>query len=204
MSDRNPKKAWLGVIVGVVVVVASLLAGGTAAPQSAEPEEAVVPQVPILTAGGSVDRVAVLTETAANIYTPGGANPPPGTFVTLPGAVINTDVPPNSTRLFVVQFSAESACYSPGSVGGNFCQVRILIGGVEGNPVAGPDFAFDSTDLGDDTGASWESHAMQRSRRIGNTSAAFLPVQIVVQRTTTSTGTTLRLDDWHLTMFRVL
>jgi hypothetical protein len=170
-------------------IVVALLQQGTAA-------------APLLAAGGAIDRVGIVTETVANTYTPGGANPAPNTFVTLPGAVITLDVPPGQSRLFVAQYTAESACYSAAGAGGNFCQVRILIGGVEGNPAAGADFAFNSNDNGTETAGSWESLTVTRSRRISNTTSAPLAVSIVVQRTTTSVATSLRLDDSHLTVLR--
>ena len=154
---------------------------------------------PIFVAGGGVERVVTISETVANIYTPGGANPAPGTFVNLPGAAVTLSVPPNSSRLFVVTFSAESACYDTGAAA-SWCPVRILIGGVEGNPAAGTDFAFDGANAGVDDAASWEGHSMQRSRRVVNSGTTALAVPIVVQRTTNAATTTLRLDDWHVTI----
>lgn len=43
---------------------------------------------------------------------------------------------------------------------------------------------------------------MQRWRRIANTGTTPLAVQIVMQRTTTDLATSLRLDDWQLTVLR--
>jgi hypothetical protein len=182
MSNKN-KKSLPGAITTAAAIVLTVL-GGTAAAQ------------------GPVDAVGLASSTVLNQYTPGGANPAPNVFVSLPGAVVNMVVPPGATRLFLATYSAESACYGGPAAAANWCPVRILIGGVEGAPASGADFAFDSNDNGAASIATWESHSMQRFRRITNTASVPLAVPIIVQRTTTNVGTTLRLDDWTLSVLR--
>src|SRR5262245_28175797 len=148
---------------------------------------------------GPVDQVGTTSGTGANTYTPGGANPAPNVFADLPGATVTMDVPPGATRVFLATFSAESVCY--GAAAG-WCSARILIGGVEGAPAAGADFSFDSNDAGTANSSSWEARSMQRYRRITNTGSVPLAVPIVVQRTTTNVGVTLRVDDWALSVLR--
>ncbi len=111
-------------------------------------------------------------------------------FVDLPGASTTITVASNTRALVLARFSAESAC----SGGTGYCPVRILINGTEADPAVGNDFAFDSTDGGNDTAASWESHAVERSR------AYFTPgtYTVRVQYKTTQSATILRLDDWTL------
>jgi hypothetical protein len=154
----------------------------------------------IAAAFGPVDQSAFASGTTSDTYAPGGANPAPSVFDDLPGAVVTMDVPPGATRIFLATFSAEAACF--GTPAG-WCQARILIGGVEALPAAGVDFAFDSNDAGTANSASWEARSMQRYRRITNTSSVPMPVPIVVQRTTTDVGISLRTDDWALTVLRV-
>lgn len=101
-----------------------------------------------------------------------------------------------ATGLYVVRFSAESACWGGGENFSGYCSVRILIGGQEAAPAAGIDFAFDSADWGDETSASWEAHSMERSRRVSTNP------QITVQARTNDPSVHFRLDDWHLTVMR--
>lgn len=116
-------------------------------------------------------------------------------WVNVPGATATFTVPAFTTDLFVAHFTAESVCY--GASG--WCPVRILLNGVEMDPAAGTDFAFDSSDGGTASPASWESHAVGRSRAF-TTSSAPLTVTVQVQYMVTNPGMTLRLDDWHLTV----
>ena len=94
----------------------------------------------------------------------------------------------DAQALIVATFSAESNCTG---AAGSWCAVRILIGGVEGEPASNTDFAFDST--GDD----WESHSVTRSRIVGPGTHT-----IQVQAARVSGATALMLDDWHLTVMR--
>lgn len=110
----------------------------------------------------------------------------------LPGASVQVSVPAGRTGIVVASFTAESAC--TGSSG--YCSMRILVNGVNAKPFdegSDIDFAFDSTDNGTETAASWESHAMTRS-------TAALPAgtyTVTVDRRLVG-ATSFRLDDWHL------
>jgi hypothetical protein len=115
-------------------------------------------------------------------------------YVNLAGASETVTVPAGETARIYAVFSAESACSGAGA--SEFCGVRILVDGNELNPAVGNDFAFDSTDNGDDTAQSWESHSIARS---SETLAAGNHTVQVQMRTT---GVTLRLDDWALVIWR--
>jgi hypothetical protein len=115
-------------------------------------------------------------------------------YVNLAGASETVTVPAGETARIYTVFSAESACSGAGA--SEFCGVRILVDGNELNPAVGNDFAFDSTDNGDDTAQSWESHSIARS---SETLAAGNHTVQVQMRTT---GVTLRLDDWALVIWR--
>jgi len=121
------------------------------------------------------------------------------TYGTLISTVVN--VPVGGASFFDMRFSAESACYA-GGTDTDWCTVRILVNGVEANPVVGTDFAFDSTDGGRETSGSWESHAMERYTNClqpGNYS-------VIVQWASVNLAgaiPTFRLDDWTLAIERV-
>jgi hypothetical protein len=120
------------------------------------------------------------------------------TFVNVPGAVTTLTIPANSRAIILASFTAESACYG----GTGWCSVRILLNGVEMDPVVGTDFAFDSSDANSETSQSWESHAVERSKLYTNTSTAAVTVTVQVQYMVTAAGMTLRLDDWHLSVMQ--
>lgn len=105
-------------------------------------------------------------------------------FANVPGTLTNIFVPPQTAVLISVDFSAEAACYG-GGVQPNWCELQVLIGGVEGAPqastFAGDTYAFASTDNGAATSASWRGHALSRHRCIRNASNAALQVPVVVQ-----------------------
>ncbi len=115
-------------------------------------------------------------------------------FVNVAGAGETIVVPAGETARIYAIFSAESFC-----TGGtdDFCGVRITVDGNELNPAVGTDFAFDSTDDGDEGTSSWESHAIARSSE--TLAAGNHPVQVQFRATT---GATLRLDDWALVIQR--
>ncbi|MEJ3748155.1 hypothetical protein WEI85_33325 [Actinomycetes bacterium KLBMP 9797] len=77
--------------------------------------------------GTTVTRTVVSTENAATTHA--GA-----TFTT----VRTIGVFAQSSSFIVARWTAESACYG----GTGYCSARILIDGVEAEPVAGNDFAF--------------------------------------------------------------
>jgi hypothetical protein len=74
------------------------------------------------------------------------------TWVDVPGASTAVNIPANHTALLLVRYSAESTC---GAVG--YCSIRVLVDGVEADPVTGTTFAFDST------GEGPEAASMDRS-----------------------------------------
>jgi len=127
-------------------------------------------------------------------------------FVPIPGAALAINMPAGDSDLLRASFSAESAC-SPraASAAQSWCSVPIVLvnrasGAIirELSPAAGVDFAFDSTDAGRDTAASWESHAMDRFTRVGNLEPRALIVR--AEWRTTSPNTVFRLDDSNLTV----
>jgi len=93
-------------------------------------------------------------------------------FVTLPGAKTTVLVPKGRDVLVNVAYTAESRCNEINSTSPNWCEVRILVDGVEASPMASTfqtdTYAFDSTDRGTETSASWESHAMDRHACVFN------------------------------------
>jgi hypothetical protein len=115
---------------------------------------------------------------------------------------VRVKVPHGQRALILARFSGESNC--TGGAVGNWCPVRILIGGNEAAPVSGSDFAFDSVDSSDDVtclpaDCGWESHSMDRSR--GPVGPGTYVVR--VQWRIFGGGSTSRLDDWSLTVERV-
>jgi hypothetical protein len=169
----------LALVALVGVMVPTVLA--TPLFQQEEPNAPAVPAAPV--AGGSITRVCVVTETVA-------ISGSPVAFTSIPGAACTVAVPAGESALILARFSAESSC-----VGGpSWCTARILIGGVEANPVVGTDFAFDSP--GGEPLDSWESHSMDRSRVVG-------PGTYVVQVQWAVVGAPVfRLDDWSLIVER--
>ncbi len=112
--------------------------------------------------------------------------------IDLSGASTAIDIPTGQTGQILATFSGESACY----VGLGFCSVRLTVDGVELLPAEGVDFAFDTTDGGTESAASWEAHAIQR---VSGTLAAGTHSLKVQWQVVGGTGTTnFRLDDWAL------
>ena len=130
-------------------------------------------------------------------------------FITLPGAVTKISVPAGRDVLVNVAFTAESRCNEPGSIAQDWCEVRILVDGTEAAPAASsfpPDtYAFDSTDSGSETVASWESHAMDRHKCVFNSQSNLtkvVPVEVQWKVTNFDGGSApdFWLDDWSLTV----
>jgi len=117
-------------------------------------------------------------------------------FVDLAGSSETFNVPTGETARIYALFSAESACYGAGA--GRFCGARIVVDGNELNPAVGGDFAFDSTDNGDETAQSFESHSIARASETLSSGNHTIKVQI----RTNNAGNTLRIDDWALVIFR--
>jgi hypothetical protein len=105
-------------------------------------------------------------------------------FVNLPGGsqLIRTA----SSGIVLARFSGESACRGSGG----WCSVRLLIDGQEMAPQAGSDFAFDAP-----SAAGYSAHAMDRSAVV---QAGTHTVQ--VQFAAVGAATSIRLDDWTLTL----
>jgi hypothetical protein len=121
-------------------------------------------------------------------------------FVDLPGASVRISVPAREKGLILARFFAESACYNnTNNTTDDYCVVRILAvkDGTTTERFLEPDsdFAFDSTDSGYEGGASWESHATDRSLLLGPGTYT-----VKVQYRVGDSSVTFRLDDWHLTV----
>ncbi len=131
------------------------------------------------------------------------------TFIKLPGAATKVVIPAGQNALVNVAFSAESRCAEADSSAPNWCEMRILVDGTEASPAAstfGPDtYAFDSTDRGSETLASWESHAMDRHQCIFNshsTTSKTVPIEVQWKVTNFDGGVApaFWLDDWSVTV----
>ena len=130
-------------------------------------------------------------------------------FVTLPGTKTRVTIPAGADALVNLAFTAESRCNEPGSSAPDWCEVRILVDGVEASPQASsfpPDtYAFDSTDGGSESISSWESHAMDRHRCVFNSkgdTAKTVPVEVQWKVTNFDGGAAPQfwLDDWSFTI----
>jgi hypothetical protein len=121
----------------------------------------------------------VVTNTSVNITSA-------TTFADVPGTLTTIFVPAGSAVLVSVDYNAEAACYGGGLNNPNWCELMVMIGGVEGSPQAsttslGDTYAFASTDNGAASVDSWRGHALSRHRCIRNTSTAPLAVPVSVQ-----------------------
>jgi hypothetical protein len=171
------------VILVAVVALMLIVASGVAV--------AVVTKL----SGGAIDQVKVAQGPDVTTTTS-------TSFVDLPDAFVRVSVPSGENGLLLARFSAESACYNT-TAGSNtndlWCGVRILAvkDGTTTEMLLQPDsdFAFDSTDKGTESSASWEGHATDRSLLVGPGRYT-----VKVQYRTNSSSATFRLDDWHLTV----
>lgn len=120
-------------------------------------------------------------------------------FIPLPTAKTTIVVPAGKKAIIDASFTAESACYPINAaqpVG--YCSARILLDGAEMAPVVGTDFAFDSSNAGNQGSRSWEAHAMDRSSsKVVGPGAHTIEVQWGVVGGAAG-NTEFRLDDWHL------
>jgi hypothetical protein len=121
-------------------------------------------------------------------------------------------LPAFSHRFLVIRFSGESACYAttPNETNPQWCRVRVLVNGVETSPLETGvhTFAFDSTDGGTTFGAphddvsegpsSWESHSIDRTICVQNSTDAPANAEVKLQWAVTSTNVEFWLDDWSL------
>jgi len=113
------------------------------------------------------------------------------------------------TSLLQATFSGESACYhsTTAADGSDWCTLRIMVCGPAGctemNPVAGNNFAFDSTDGGRETFASWESHSISRFSNCLGAGTYRVLVQVAVVDNAPVAPPTFWLDDWTLSVERM-
>jgi hypothetical protein len=130
-------------------------------------------------------------------------------FMPLPGAETKIVIPPGRSALVNVAFTAESACYENGSSAPNWCEVRVMVDGVEAAPAASsfpPDtYAFDSTDSGSENNSSWESHAMDRHKCVDNsdgdvTKVVSVNVDWKVTNFDGGAAPNFWLDDWSMSV----
>ena len=124
------------------------------------------------------------------------------TFATLANTVVIA--PPGASQVSV-RFSAESRCTELGGTAVNWCEMRVLINGIEAEPretVVGQDFAFDSTNGGNATSGSYEAHSMDRTDCVRNSTSAIQPVRVEVQYAVTNldggSAPTFWIDDSSL------
>jgi hypothetical protein len=108
------------------------------------------------------------------------------TFANVPGTLTTIFIPASATVLVSVDYNAEAACYNGGANNPNWCELMVMIGGVEGSPQAsttslGDTYSFASTDNGAASVDSWRGHAMSRHRCIRNTSLVPLAVPVAMQ-----------------------
>jgi hypothetical protein len=113
----------------------------------------------------------------------------------LPGATTNIKVPTGTTATIDARFTAQSACYSLEIVvADSWCSVRILIDSTEGQPAAGHDFVFDTTNNGAETADDWEAHAIERFVTGVGPGAHTVTVQMAANKN----AVTFAIDDWSL------
>jgi hypothetical protein len=155
-------------LVGTAVVALALAASAVSSNAAIE----------IFTSGAAFFK-RVITNTSVNVTSA-------TTFADVPGTLTTIFVPPLTTVLVSVDYNAEAACYGGGANNPNWCELMVMIGGVEGSPQAsttslGDTYAFASTDNGAASVDSWRAHAMSRHRCIRNTSTAPLAVPVSMQ-----------------------
>jgi hypothetical protein len=182
-------------VLGIIVITVAL-AFAAQATLADEADTNVQPQgeeVVITRSGGAIAQVQKISNTAAATRTA-------TTWAILARTVIV--IPAGQPPSFLdMRFSGESTCYG----GGNdfaWCSLRILVDGVEANPVVGIDFAFDSTNEGRETGNSWESHAIERYSNCLQPGQHIVTVEWA-SRDFNAAPPTFRLDDWTLAVERV-
>ena len=142
--------------------------------------------------GKGVSRVIARGSTGVQTFTE-------SSFQDVAGATATVKVPPGRQALVTARFSAGSTCVGSGGKGGPWCSVRILIGGTEAHPQSSANFAFDSSDAGNEGPFSWEAHAMERFRTVGPGEHV-----VKVQAIPMNAATAFTLSDWSLVVQRSL
>jgi hypothetical protein len=130
------------------------------------------------------------------------------TFADLPGGTTTIFVPANSAVMVTVDFNAEAACYGGGANNPNWCEMMVLINGVEASPKSsttslGDTFSFASTDNGAASTSSWRAHSFSRHTCVRNTTSAPLAVPVAIQWKILQFGTatsTFWIDDSAMTV----
>jgi hypothetical protein len=130
------------------------------------------------------------------------------TFADLPGAATTIFVPANSAVLVSVDFNAEAACSGSPVGDPNWCEMMVLVNGVEASPKSsttslGDTYSFVSTDNGNASFASWGGHAFSRYACVRNTTNAPLAVPVAIQWKILQFGTapsTFWIDDSAMTV----
>jgi hypothetical protein len=138
----------------------------------------------------------VITNTSVNITQA-------TTFADVPGAQTIIFVPANSAVLVSVDYNAEGACYGGGVNNPNWCELMVLVNGVEASPQSsttslGDTYSFASTDNGAASIDSWGARAFSRHTCVRNTTSAPLAVPVTIQWKILQFGTeasTFWLDD---------
>lgn len=138
-----------------------------------------------IVSGGAINQVKVARSDESTGTTS-------SSYVDIPAATTQVNVPSGQRALLLARFSAESICGA-----GSWCSVRIVAvkGGVERQmePAAGTDFAFDSPD---NVTELWESNSMDRSLLVGSGTYTVKAQAAVIG------GGSFALDDWSLTVER--
>jgi hypothetical protein len=97
--------------------------------------------------------------------------------------------------ILLVRPTAESRCSGPHPAV-SWCTLGIFVDGVgQLGPGLGNDFAFDSTDFGNESEFSWEGHAMQRSSNVLPPGTYTIRPQYAVVN-----AATFEIDDIHVTV----
>ena len=104
-------------------------------------------------------------------------------------AATEVTIPEGYKGVINVELTAESACYN----GSGYCRVHLY---VDGDEIAGPGQAFDSSDAGTEGSTSYETHAI--SATTDELDAGTYTVQVGYS-VSNGSGVTFRLDDVHLT-----
>lgn len=117
------------------------------------------------------------------------------TWTTLPCGGTAVSVPRGRSAVIVAHVDAEVSCQGPA---GQWCQGRVLIGGVEGEPNAPEPDSFAWATARADLN-QWEANAFTRTRRVTcpRTASTTAPcrVTVVVQVRTHAAGMLMRIDD---------
>jgi hypothetical protein len=177
MSSPRGRLTAVVITVAVVVLVVEIAVAG--------------PLTLTLARGKTIKHIASLRQTDPSSTTS-------TSFVDIPSADYPLTLEGRTLWTILARFSAESVCYggSPGAT--SWCSVQILANGIPMEPDVGTDFAFDSTDRGDDTPASWEGHSMERSARCFDPGTYEIKAQWAVVGG--ASPPTFRVDDWSLTV----